>query len=113
VPLGKVAGLTVIVTAAAVMVKLTLLMSKKMFPTGWILIRAVVVGLFGTVICSVPSFAVLARIVTGKVCPPSVDSRMLTFAALILLAVVPATSHVTVCGVFACQETGEAFCVVT
>ena len=71
--------------------------SKKMLPTALTLIRAVVVETSGRVTCSEPSFGVLAISVVGKVSPPSVESRMLTLAALTGAAVVDATFQVTVC----------------
>ena len=80
----------------ATIVKFTSLISKKILPTASTLILAVVVGRFGTLIDSDPSFAVEARTVVGNVCPPSVESEILTFAVSIPPPVVPLTSHVTV-----------------
>ena len=45
---------------------------------------------------SEPSLGVLDAKTIGKVAPPSVESKMFTFAVLIPLAVVPATFQVTV-----------------
>jgi hypothetical protein len=77
-------------------VKLVLQMSKKILPTDSTLIRAVVVGELGIITSSVPSFAVLATNVTGKVNPPSVDKRIFTFEQLTGALVVFATVQVTV-----------------
>ena len=66
----------------------------------------------GTFIVSVPSFAVVARIVVGKVCPPSVESEIFTLAVSIPPPVVPLTSHVTSTLVFPVQV-DAVFCVVT
>ena len=79
--------------------------------------RAVVVGLFGTVIVAEPLFGTESTSTTGKVCPPSVESEILTFAVEIGAEFVPATSHVTVCVVPACHvacnaESANEFCVV-
>ena len=81
----------------SVIVKLLLEISKKIFPTASILIRAVVVGILGMVSNSVPSLGVLAVITVGKVRPPSVDNDILTLAQLTGAAVVLATAHVMVC----------------
>jgi len=78
------------------MAKLVSEMSKKMLPTASTFIRAVVVGVLGIETDSLPSFAVLARRVVGKVLPPSVETEILTLAALTGAAVVLATFHVTV-----------------
>ena len=83
--------------AAAVIVKFTFEMSKKMLPTDSTLIRASVVAVPGRVTDCEPSFGVPATSTVGNVYPPSVESRMLTFAQLIGVAVVLATFHVTVC----------------
>src|SRR5215212_2735854 len=82
---------------AAVIVKLTLLMSKNIFPAASTFILAVVVALLGTVMFSVPSFAVLASSTVGKVFPPSVERDILTLAQFIGAPLVPLTFHVTVC----------------
>src|SRR4051794_16324272 len=81
----------------AVMVKLALPMSKKIFPIASTLIRAVVVAVLGMVIASVPSLAVLAARTIGNVCPPSVESEIFTLATLIGTALLPPRLHVTVC----------------
>src|ERR1041384_1293685 len=70
--------------------------SKNMLPSASTFMRAVVVGVFGTSTDSLPSLSVLATRTIGKVMPPSVDSDIFTFAALIGAADVPATLHVTV-----------------
>src|SRR3954447_16520145 len=69
--------------------------SKNTFPTASTLIRAAVVSTCGRVTVAEPSFAVLSASTVGYVAPPSVDRLILTFAALIGAASVPATSHVT------------------
>ena len=51
----------------AIMVMFLSLMSKKILPTASTFILPVVVGLFGTVIVSVPSFKVLSAKTIGKV----------------------------------------------
>ena len=79
------------------MVKFVFEISKKIFPTASIFILAVVVAVFGIVITSDPSFAVLADKTVGNVWPPSVDKEILTFAQLTGAAVVLATDHVIVC----------------
>ena len=81
----------------AVIVKFVLEISKKIFPTASIFILAVVVGVFGIVSTSLPSFGVLADKTVEKVLPPSVDKDIFTFAQLTGAAVVPATAHVIVC----------------
>ena len=53
------------VPATPAMVKLVLEISKKMLPTASTFTRAVVVGLAGTVITSLPSLGVLAISVMG------------------------------------------------
>ena len=82
--------------APAVIVKFVLEISKKILPTASILIRAVVVGVFGISNSSLPSFAVLARRTVGNVFPPSVDNEILTFAAFTGGDELLATFHVTV-----------------
>lgn len=79
-----------------VMVKFASEISKKMFPTASILILAAVVAVFGTVTLCDPSFAVLATRTVGNVVPPSVESEILTLAALMGALVVFATFQVTV-----------------
>ena len=83
--------------AAAVIVKLVLLISKKILPTASTLILACVVAIFGTVMFSEPSFGVLPKRTVGNVFPPSVLNDILTLAQLTGDAVVPATFHVTDC----------------
>src|SRR5215213_5524404 len=78
-------------------VKFTLLISKKIFPTASIFTLHCEPGLFGTVIFSVPSFGVLAASVMGKLFPPSVESRILTVAQLTGATLVEFTLQVTVC----------------
>ena len=78
-------------------VKFVFEMSKKMLPTASTLILAVVVLTPGSVTSCEPSFGVFASSIVGYVKPPSVESRMLTFAQLTGAAVVFATFHVTVC----------------
>jgi hypothetical protein len=68
---------------AAPMVKLVLQMSKKMFLTASILMRAVVLGTAGIAKASVPSLAVLSANTNGKVCPPSVLNEIFTLLQLI------------------------------
>ena len=58
--------------------------------------RAVVVGVLGTLINSEPSFGVLAAIRIGNVVPPFVESDILTFAQLTGADDVFATVQVTV-----------------
>src|SRR5437868_3791667 len=67
----------------AVIEKFVFDISKKILPTASTLILAVVVGVFGMVSTSVPSFGVLADSTVGNVCPPSVESDIFTFAQLI------------------------------
>ena len=80
----------------AVIVKFVFEISKNIFPTASTFILAVVVGVFGMVSASVPSFAVLAARTVGKVCPPSVDKDIFTLAQLTGEAVVLATDQVIV-----------------
>ena len=105
---GVAVGLGVLVGVAVgvgvppvpiVIVKLTSETSKKIFPTASILMRAVVVGKFGIVTLSEPSFAVLSTMTFEKLVPPFVDNRILTLAALTGAAFVFATFHVMVCAV--------------
>ena len=58
-----------------------------------------VVAIDGTVMVSVPSFAVLARITVGKVLPPSVDRDIFTLAQFTEPVLVLFTSQVMVCEV--------------
>ncbi len=67
--------------------------------------RACVVLTFGTVIVCEPSFGVESRRVVGKVCPPLVESEILTLAALTGALVVFATSQVMVCVEFPAHVT--------
>ena len=80
--------------ASGVMLKSTSEMSKKMLPRGSILIRAWPVERLGIRTDSAPSFGALAARTVGKVSPPSLESEILTFAALTGAAAVPATFHV-------------------
>jgi hypothetical protein len=93
-PFGDV---TVSVGPPATIVKLTFETSKKMLPTASTFIRAAVVGLFGIVTDSEPSFGVLASTTRGNEVPPSVESVIFTLAQVTGAPVVPATFHVTVC----------------
>jgi hypothetical protein len=113
VPEGVHDGVAVeVAVRPPVIVKLTSFMSKKMLPTPSTFILAAAVGRLGTLIDSEPSFGVEASIVVGNVCPPSVESEILTLAVFMPPAVVPLTSHVTVWPVFPVQFEG-VFCVVT
>ena len=87
------------------MAKLTGEIAKKILPTASTFILAVVVGVFGMVNASVPSFAVLAANTVGNVWPPSVDKDIFTLAQLTGAAVVLATAHVMVCVEPPAQET--------
>src|ERR1051325_6279260 len=89
----------------AAMVKLAFEMSKKILPTASTLMRAVEVGVLGRMTVSEPSFGVEATRTVGKVLPPSVESEILTLAALTGAFAVFATSQVTVCGTPAVQVT--------
>ena len=79
-----------------VMLKLELEISKKIFPTASTFILAVVEVIAGMVTAADPSLGVLAVNTLGKVCPPSVDSEILTLAQLTGAAVVLFTSQVIV-----------------
>src|SRR3954447_4810334 len=68
-----------------------------MLPTAATSMRAVLVLIEGSVTWAVPLLGVLARSTVGKVFPPSVESRIETFAQFTGAAVVPATFQVTVC----------------
>ena len=81
--------------ALDVMVKSVSEISKKIFPTASTFIRAVVVGVLGIETDSAPSFAVLAERIIGNVLPPSVESKILTFATLTGGKVVFAAFQVT------------------
>ena len=65
-----------------VMVKFVSEISKKMLPTASTLTRAVEVVRLGSGTDSEPSLGVLAASTVGNVVPPSVESEILTFAAL-------------------------------
>ena len=80
----------------AVMVKSVLEISKKIFPTASTFILAVVEVPAGMVTAADPSLGVLAANTLGKVCPPSVDSVILTLAQLTGAKVVLFTSQVIV-----------------
>jgi hypothetical protein len=95
----------------AVIVKLVLEISKKIFPTASIFTLAVVVGVLGIVTTSLPSLGVLATNVL-KVVPPSVEMDIFTLAQLTGAAVVLATFHVMVCDELPAHETA-AFGAVT
>src|SRR3954453_6221308 len=92
-------GLSVAVVTGGVVswtiVMSELLTSKSTFTIASTLIRPCVVPVFGSVTDCEPSFGVDAASTVGKVCPPSVDRLIFTFAVLIPLASVPATFHVT------------------
>ena len=77
-------------------VKLVSEMSKNILPTASTFILAVVVEMFGIATDSEPSLAVEFASTVGKVCPPSVDNKIRTFAALTGAAVVLATFQVTI-----------------
>ena len=98
---GLTDDVTVVVVAAGATVKFAVFMLKKRTPApepAWTtMMRAVDVVTFGIVTAWAPSFGVLETSVVGNVAPPSVDSMMLTFAALIGAPVVPATFQVTFC----------------
>src|SRR5678816_1542878 len=100
------------VFGSPLIVKLVFEISKKILSEASTLIRAFVVERFGTVINWVPSLGVLAARTVPKVRPPSVESKMLTLAALIGEAVVPATSQVTVWLPPAVQVTAELGLVI-
>lgn len=88
----------------AVIVKLVLEISKKIFPTASIFILAVVVGVLGMVTTSLPSLGVLATRVL-KVAPPSVEMEIFTLAQLTGDAVVLATFQVMVCDELPAHDT--------
>ena len=79
-----------------VIVKFAFETSKKTLPTASTFTRAVVVGTFGIVTASEPSFAVLAASTCGYVTPPSVETLIFTFGALVGGMSVLALSHVIV-----------------
>src|SRR6266404_5980870 len=80
----------------AVIVKFGCEMLKKMLSTASILIRAVEVGMLGMLTVAAPLLGLLDESTTGKVFPPSIESRMRTLRQLIGAADVLATFHVTV-----------------
>src|SRR5256886_8797093 len=79
-----------------VIVKFGSEMLKKMLSTASILMRAVEVGVLGMMMVAAPVLGLLDERIKGKVFPPSMESRMRTFAQLIGAAEVLATFHVTV-----------------
>jgi hypothetical protein len=89
----------------AVMVKLVLEISKKMLLAQATLMRAVLVGVFGTVMEDEPLFGALAANTVGKVLPPSVDSEIATLGQLTGAKLVLATFHATVWLLPPCQLT--------
>ena len=70
--------------------------SKKMLPTASTLTRAVEVVRLGSGTDSEPSLGVLAASTVGNVVPPSVESEILTIAALTGTPALLATFQVTV-----------------
>jgi hypothetical protein len=78
------------------MVKFVSEISKNTFPTASTFTRAVVVDTLGMSTASLPSLTVLAAKTVGKVVPPSVESDIFTFAALMGAPAVPATFHIIV-----------------
>src|SRR4051794_21211571 len=100
-PFGEAGERLAVVTGgvvSAAIAKSLLLTSKNTLPIASTLIRPRVVGVFGIVTESEPSFAVLASSTVGNVWPPSVDRLIFTFAVLMPFASVPATFQVTVVG---------------
>src|SRR5215216_4937880 len=87
----------IVAEVTAWIVKLAFEISKKILFAHTTLMRALVVGVFGTIIVCVPSLGVSASMVCGNVAPPSVESRIVTFGQLTGAWVVLATFHVTVC----------------
>src|SRR6266850_1212374 len=77
------------------MEKLPCEMSKKILSPASTLMRAIEVEIFGKRTTAIPLFGTFVARTIGKVEPPSVESRMLTLAALIGGLLVPATSQVT------------------
>src|SRR2546430_307967 len=71
-------------------------MSKKILSAACTLMRAVAVEIFGSKILAIPLLETLLASTIGKVEPPSVETRMLTLAALMGGLAVPAISQVTV-----------------
>src|SRR5688500_20391620 len=66
-----------------------------MLPTASIRTRAFSVSIEGETTACEPSFGVLSASTVGKVAPPSVESRIRTFAAFIGEPAEPPTSQVT------------------
>ena len=89
----------------AVMVKLALPTSKKTLPTQETRTRACDVACSARSPPRLPSFAVEACRMVGKVAPPSIERSIATLAQEIGAAVVPATFQVTVCGLLPNQLT--------
>jgi hypothetical protein len=96
VGVGVGSGDGVGVAPGPVMVKLVFDISKNTLPTASTFTLAVVLAPTGIVAASDPSLGVLASKTVGKVCPPSVDSEILTLAQLTGGSVVLATVHVIV-----------------
>ena len=92
-------------TGAAPIEKLTLDISKKIFPTDCTFTLQVVACVEGTAIISDPSFGVDVARIVGKVLPPSVDSKIFTAAQFTDPAFVPFTLQVTVAVLPAFQVT--------
>ena len=80
-----------------VMVKFTLLTSKKIWLVPFTMILLVVPGLFGITTLAVPVFGFAESKVIGNVCPPSVDNKISTFAQFTKFTFVPATVQFIVC----------------
>ena len=99
--------------AIGVMRMSALEMSKKMVSEHFTLTRPCKVPIDGAVMPALPSFAVPASRVVGKVCPPSTDRWMSTLAQLTGAAVVPATFQVTVCALPPAQVGVPVDCEVT
>jgi hypothetical protein len=92
-PLGVGVGVS---TTTFVILKLLSETSKKTLFTASTLILAVLVLTFGIATFALPLLGTDAASTVGNVCPPSVDSEILTFAVLTGAAVVFATFQVTV-----------------
>jgi hypothetical protein len=107
-----------------VIVKLALLISKNIFPTASILMRAVLETEFGITKASVPSFAVLSDNTNGKVLPPSVLIEIFTLAQLtgerfvlftlqVIVWVEPALHETAVLGAVTAKGPAVPFTVTT
>ena len=96
-PIAVAAVVATIGPGTLPIVKFTFEMSKKMLVAHATFTRAVEVVTFGSVTDCEPSLGVAAASTVGNVLPPSVDSRMSTFAQLTGGLAVLATFHVTVC----------------